>query len=580
MRKMTWMMVAVAFASAAALVGCGGGGADAGTSLNPGSSGGSAVSANDLAVVLSANTLPNDGSSTVTATVTALDANRNALAGAPVTVSADNGAIVTASSASTGADGTLAVTVSAGSDLSNRTVNLSVKSGSLKQAAALQVTGAKISGSVPSSLTAGQSILTTYTLLNASSKPMALQPYTLTTITGAVVTGTTDANGAFVYTDTVPASYAGAYTVTAAAAGASASQTVNVSPASSSVPPATGSVLSASLATGATVVNTNANGSTSNSVELRALFLGGNNLPVQNIRVRFDLNGDANSIGGSLTSGAATVYSDASGVARTTYVPADRSSPTNGLTLRACWSNSDFSVGQCPNQAIAQITVADEPLSVSIGTSGSITSGENEDYIVHYLVQVVDSAGRAKKDVTITPSIDLLRYEKGYYDVQLDTQGAYYWAKHVMSSCDNEDLNRNGVAETLTDDSGTPFFEDINASYDAALGSPALQPRKADAAVSVVNSALTDENGQVVLQVHYPRNVASWVVYNLMVSASGVSGTEGRANYSNHLAVPATVISDSSTPPPFVASPYGTAVSPLRAITYHGTTYSLCTSNK
>ena len=61
-------------------------------------------------------------------------------------------------------------------------------------------------------------------------------------------------------------------------------------------------VQSASLAASPSVVPVNT-GSTSNRSELRALFLGAGNAPVQNVRVRFDLAGDVNSIGGSLTSG-------------------------------------------------------------------------------------------------------------------------------------------------------------------------------------------------------------------------------------------------------------------------------------
>ena len=106
---------------------------------------------------------------------------------------------------------------------------------------------------------------------------------------------------------------------------------------------------SASLAASPSVVPVNT-GSTSNRSELRALFLGAGNAPVKNVRVRFDLAGDANSIGGSLTSGTNVVYSDANGVATTAYVPGSRFSPTDGLTVRACWSANDFAgAGTCPN---------------------------------------------------------------------------------------------------------------------------------------------------------------------------------------------------------------------------------------
>ena len=66
------------------------------------------------------------------------------------------------------------------------------------------------------------------------------------------------------------------------------------------------------------------------------------NKPVKNMRVRFDLAGDVNSIGGTFTTGDNVVYSDANGVATSAYVPGTRSSPTDGVTVRACWDYVDF----------------------------------------------------------------------------------------------------------------------------------------------------------------------------------------------------------------------------------------------
>ena len=71
--------------------------------------------------------------------------------------------------------------------------------------------------------------------------------------------------------------------------------------------------------------------------------------------MRFDLNGDANSIGGTLAAGSNIVYSDAQGVAITNYSPGERSSPTNGLTVRACWDYADFSQGSCPEPGLGDV---------------------------------------------------------------------------------------------------------------------------------------------------------------------------------------------------------------------------------
>ena len=105
-------------------------------------------------------------------------------------------------------------------------------------------------------------------------------------------------------------------------------------------------------------------------------------------------------------------------------------------------------------------------------------------------------------------------------------------AQGNMTVCGNEDLNRNGVAELFQDQiSGTQQSEDQNDSANSRLQRPALDPRKADVSISVEGSSTTDTNGIVVLKIEYPQNVGSWLKYNVVVSASGISGTEGRANF-------------------------------------------------
>ena len=177
------------------------------------------------------------------------------------------------------------------------------------------------------------------------------------------------------------------------------------------------------------MVSVNAIGSNTNQVELRALFLGINNQPVKNVRVRFSV-APANSSDGVATQlgGSTYAYSDASGVARGTFTPGQRSSPTNGVTVQACYDITDFLVEpndptKCPTlapgtakQVSSTLTIASEALSVNIRTNNLIKTGAaGLTYIKEYVVMVVDAAGQAKADVLITPSVDLTAYYKGVY---------------------------------------------------------------------------------------------------------------------------------------------------------------------
>jgi hypothetical protein len=278
--------------------------------------------------------------------------------------------------------------------------------------------------------------------------------------------------------------------------------------------------------------------------------------------VRFDLNGDANSIGGSFASGANYVYSNANGVASTAYIPGSRSSPTDGVTIRACWDYTDFPVGTCPNATTSSLTVTDEALSVTIGTDNTLQVGtEGLTYIKRFAVLVVDAAGQARADIQITPSIDLERYRKGEYGYVTT------WTRDETPDagftfvCANEDVNRNGVLEA----SGPAGAEDVNSNGQ-------LDPRKADVSIRVLGSSRTNSSGLAVVQIEYPKSHATWLEYNILVAAGGISGTEGRANYRGILPALATDAGSATVDPPFRRSPYGVTQSTYVTKQVSGTT--------
>jgi hypothetical protein len=341
---------------------------------------------------------------------------------------------------------------------------------------------------------------------------------------------------------------------------------VQIQADSSTVPPVTAnSVLSATASANPSVVSVNLDGSSTNQAEVRALFLGANNARIPNIRVRFDLNGDTNSIGGTLTSGTTMVYSDANGFATTAYVPAKISSPTNGLTVRACWDYADFAAGTCPHSTTTQLTVVSQALKVSIGTDELIQLGTGT-YIKDYVVMVVDAAGRAVAGVDITPSLDLIAFYKGDWVVQgltwvqedFTADGPYVWnsatqqwVNHfgdpgTVPQCPNEDQNRNGVLEN---------GEDLN-------GNGSLDP--SGVTITNLGSTKTDASGKAIVRMEYPRNRASWIDFKITVTAS-VAGTEGKAVYIGtkaglgNLPVPGSAVQDVHTTPAFAVSPYGRA---------------------
>jgi hypothetical protein len=524
---------------------CGGGGGNAGTApFGNGSSSNSTAA--DLILTVGAAQIPNTGSSTLPITATAIDASRNTMASVPITINADSDAVVSASSTTTDASGNVSATLSIGANRSNRVITITATSGSISKSTTVQVVGTKISSTlVPAVIapsTAGQ---VQYRVVDQAGSPMSNQDVqiTATGLTPASATGTTGANGDYVFNYTSPAT-AGSVQIVANIAGASDVQTVQVQSAST-VPTVTTTIESASVSANPSVVGVNLLDSAANRSEIRALFLGANNLPIPNVRVRFDLNGDPASIGGTFTTGTQTLYSDANGVVTTSYVPGTRSSPTNGVTVRACYGTSDADPNliNCTTFVTQTLTVTSEPLNVTIGTNALIIVN-TLTYVKQFNISVVDSAGAAKPDVNIVASIDLPTYRKGSYafngTVWVKTGGL---ASGDTAVCANEDVNRNGVLEA---------GEDTN-------GNGSLEPRKADVRVSLLSSK-TDSTGSAVLQVIYDQDHASWVDAAITVAASGVSGTEGRATYYlTPVPVDTVSLKNKDVPPAYVVSPYGVA---------------------
>lgn len=520
-------------AAAVVLASCGGGGGTC--AFGEGCPGGGGTQVSDLVITLSSQSITNSGNDTVTATVTALNSNRNALSGVSVTTSVDSNAVANVSGTTTGSDGTVSATIGIGADKSNRTVTLTAKSGTLSKTATFQITGTKLTSNYTNAVPTGSTgNVVSYTLTDINGIALSGIEITVTATGLSTVSGTTDNAGHFDFVYDAPTA-AGSLVITGSAAGVENVANVQVQ-ASGIVGDAVGPISSASVSASPNTVSVNVAGSTANQAQIQAKFVRPDNSRVQNVRVRFDLDGDPNSVGGVFSSGNTMLYSAADGTVTVSYIPGALSSPTDGVSVRACWSLTDFAQGTCPNAVRTSLTVTSEAISVTIGTNGSISIGDaGLTYIKQYVVQVVDSAGNAMPGVTISPVVDLGFYRKGSYEL------LGVWGQVVSATCANEDLNRNGVL-----DAG----EDVN-------NNGKLEPRKADVSIRMVGSNTTDASGLAIVQIEYPQNVASWDYYTITVTASGVSGTEGRATYSSWLEVLASAITNTTATPAFRDSPYG-----------------------
>lgn len=496
----------------------------------------------DFALLLDRTTLTNGGTSTAKLTVVTVDSSNNVVAGASVSVSTDAHSIFTPASSVTDAQGQYTGQIGIGTDKSDRQITATVTVNGITKTTAMKVIGSKITiQSVPATPSPGQATAATVTLVDSAGNPIAGVPIkfggTVPTLTNTTVT--TDLSGVATQAFIAPGT-AGVYTINATGNGVSSAD-YQLQVFSSVVPVATipaGAM--PSLAASPNVLAVNAPGSTSNKSTLRFLFLDGSNQPIKNVRVRFqDITTGLAAVGASISSGTTTLYTDASGTVTAQYIAGQNSSPTNGVTVKACYSASNFAVGTCPASVTTSLTVAGQALAVSIGDDNLLGKGPGT-YIKRFAVTVADSAGRAVAGAPVDISVDLTHYAKGAYDfpwvpsdldwglslVPLSLTGAYPSIGAVPSLetgrswCPNEDTNRNANVDPL---------ENINGSVDSN-GQPTLEPRKSDLIVSYDDPSVTTTNasGILVIKVEYSQRFATWLAYKVRVTAN-VAGSQGMA---------------------------------------------------
>lgn len=180
---------------------------------------------------------------------------------------------------------------------------------------------------------------------DSNSAPIEDMAVTVNSPFGSSASGAqTDANGKYTYSYSVPSNYGGSeFIATISAGGVTYNQTVVVQQGGGGVTiPAATAVSTKRVEINPSVVGTNTGGSTAQSATVRFKAFGPTSLPVPNVRVSFDLAGDPSAIGGTLTSGSGVVYTDSNGIATTTYIPGPTATSTTGLTIRACYSSTDF----------------------------------------------------------------------------------------------------------------------------------------------------------------------------------------------------------------------------------------------
>jgi hypothetical protein len=537
---------------------CGGGGGSPGTTSNGGTtSGGSttttpgattaSASISDYIFELDKSSIKNSGTDSVVLSVTTLDASRNIVPGVPVSVAVDAGGVfLPASGVVTDSSGKFNGKITAGGDKTDRIINATVTVNGIKKTVTFGVTGSQISVTpVPAVPKPGETVTLNIKVADSANIGIANIPVQLSGSAGFTGSSRTDLAGNLSVTSTAPA--AGTYLAVVSASGVSISSPIRVvtpGGSSTSIPAAIGDFSGANLLANPASIPPNLVGSTLKRSVLTAKFIRNDNSTIENMRVRFEIVAPFLGANEFISIGDAFAYSNSSGVATADYVSGQRTSPTNGVTVRMCFDYVDFLKTECPNSRISTLTVNSQPLDISIGNFNKLETGLGGiAYVQKFLIQVADASGNAVPDAVVSMSVDISHFGKGVFssaagtatyaftgaipptasglkygdifssgtyrsDIDPSAVGSRVW-------CVNEDSNRNGFNDGL---------EDINRNG-------LLEPSKSEIVLSYVNGNKTDANGQMLVQVSYPQNMGTWLAFTLKATTSvvGSQGSKERA---------------------------------------------------
>ena len=260
---------------------------------------------------------------------------------------------------------------------------------------------------------------------------------------------------------------------------------------------------------------------------ISAVVLDAEGNRVRNKLVNFEVNDVSN---GNLTD--AQSRTDRRGIATTVY-ESNAVSTYQSVEVRA-YVNDEPAV-----EDSTLLTVGDRPFDISLGTGNLIEAPQQSSYRKEFSVFVTDADANPVSGAALTFSATPVAettndpaYAKGYW--LWDEDDSIYYSV-VTATCANEDLNGNGRLDV---------GEDFN-------GDGQLTPGNVGAIDADAN---TDENGQALINLNYPKQYGAWV--QLAISARGESsGTESVDSMNYWLSVSTDDRSTQGAPPP--SSPWG-----------------------
>ncbi|MFT4940320.1 MAG: hypothetical protein ACI88A_003372 [Paraglaciecola sp.] len=248
----------------------------------------------------------------------------------------------------------------------------------------------------------------------------------------------------------------------------------------------------------------------------------------------------------------ATAVTDSNGIASTVYTSQSVTSE-NAIEITATEPESGLA-------ASTNLTVSGRAQFISIGTGNVIEIPDVATYLKTFAVFVTDANSNPVSNVNLTvtgtpvkstefldpnavvgePNYQVIRpaFFKGYWSAFPSLEEFEFWVANRTVGCSNEDVDDDGIQDTL---------EDTNGDNELTPGN----------IVSIDSNITTDANGQALINVRYAKTYAAWATIKITVS-SPVSGSESQASQFFTLSAAATDLTSKSTTPN--SNPFGSGL--------------------
>ena len=254
------------------------------------------------------------------------------------------------------------------------------------------------------------------------------------------------------------------------------------------------------------------------STQVTATVLDREDVPVKNAIVQFTTINDSSA--GSISKGVA--YTNSNGIAIVTYNAGQNPTSVNGVTIKAQVQAVKLPDGKEKPVSVpvanSLITVQTKSTFISFAFADKVSTDSSEIYYFRKgSISVLNSTGKPAVNQQVTINLNPDSYLKGFFEIINDISGNKSWGRNDVT-CENEDINNNGILDDGEDTNGNGRLDPINVAAVLSDSGQEIEPNQ---------NFITNSTGRVDFSIRYPKQYANWYRAKVTVNTR-VDGSESQ----------------------------------------------------